>query len=118
MGLFQKKPQTSSEAPLYTVGLQKTILIVGLGNPGKKYDKTRHNIGFAALDSFAEKLDFPGWVEKKDLKSLVSSHTIADTRVILLKPATFMNLSGEAVQAAAHFYKIAPRNILVVHDEI
>jgi PTH1 family peptidyl-tRNA hydrolase len=118
MGLFQKKPQVSSSAPLYTVGLQKTLLVVGLGNIGKEYHGTRHNIGFAAIDEFASRLDFPSWVEKKDLKGYVSTQTVGDTRVILLKPTTFMNLSGEAVQAVSHFYKVPPEQILVVHDEL
>jgi PTH1 family peptidyl-tRNA hydrolase len=118
MALFQKKPQTGSSVPLYTLGLQKNVIIVGLGNPGKEYDGTRHNIGFAALDNLADKLDFPKWVEKKDQKSLITQQTIADTRVILVKPTTFMNNSGEAVQAVANFYKIAPQDILAVHDEL
>jgi PTH1 family peptidyl-tRNA hydrolase len=118
MALFQKKPQTGTSSPLYTLGLQKTVMIVGLGNPGKEYDKTRHNIGFTVLDSLAERLDFPRWIEKKDLKSLLSSQVIGETRVILIKPTTFMNLSGEAVQAAQHFYKVPDAQILVVHDEL
>ena len=118
MALFQKKPQTSNSAPLYTLGLQKTIIIVGLGNPGKEYDGTRHNIGFACLDSLAEKLDFPKWITKKDLKSLITNQTIADARVILIKPTTFMNLSGEAVQAAQNFYKVPTEQVLAVHDEL
>src|SRR5882762_5438852 len=118
MALFQKKSNTSSAAPLYTLGLQKTVLIVGLGNPGKEYDKTRHNIGFAALDSFAAKLDFPDWITKKDLKSLISTQTIGDTRVVLVKPTTFMNLSGEAVQAVQHFYKVPDSQVVAVHDEL
>lgn len=118
MALFQKKPQTSSSAPLYSLGLQKTLLIVGLGNIGKQYQGTRHNIGFVAVDHFASKNDFPGWVEKKDLKAYITSHTIGDNRVILAKPTTFMNLSGDAVQSIMHFYKIPLEQILIVHDEM
>lgn len=118
MALFQKKPQVGSTMPLYTLGLQKTIIIVGLGNIGKEYDGTRHNIGFAAADNLAGKLEFPDWTAKKDLKVQMSMHTINDTRVILVKPTTFMNLSGEAVQAVQHFYKVGLENILVVHDEL
>ncbi len=118
MGLFQKKPQVSSSAPLYTLGLQKNLIIVGLGNPGKEYDGTRHNIGFTTVDALASKLEFPAWVEKKDLKCLITFQTINDTRAILVKPTTFMNLSGEAVQAVAHFYKIQEESIIVVHDEL
>jgi PTH1 family peptidyl-tRNA hydrolase len=89
-----------------------------LGNPGKQYDGTRHNIGFAVLDEFAGKLDFANWVEKKDQKILMSSQTISDTRVILVKPTTFMNLSGQAIQAVQHFYKVPTEQIIVVHDEL
>lgn len=92
--------------------------MVGLGNMGKEYDGTRHNIGFAAIDELARKLDFPNWVEKKDLKGYLSTQPVGDTRVILLKPTTFMNLSGEAVQAVMHFYKVPLEQILVVHDEL
>jgi PTH1 family peptidyl-tRNA hydrolase len=103
----------------YQLGLNKTVLLVGLGNSGKEYDLTRHNVGFLCLDEFVRKSDeMDDWVQKKDLKSLQSSGQFGDTRVIAIKPTTFMNLSGEAVQAAANFYKIQPSNILVVHDEL
>jgi PTH1 family peptidyl-tRNA hydrolase len=118
MALFQKKPMSTSSAPLYTLGLQKNLIIVGLGNPGAEYDGTRHNIGFHCLDELARTLDFPTWTTKKDMKAQVTSQTIADTRVILVKPTTFMNLSGEAAQAIGHFYKIAGEKFVVVHDEL
>lgn len=118
MALFQKTSQTSSSTPLYTLGLQKNLLIAGLGNPGQEYNHTRHNIGFEILDNFAQKLDFPGWIEKKDLKCLISTKTIGDTRVILVKPTTFMNLSGNALSLVSNFYKIPVDQIIVVHDEL
>lgn len=118
MGLFQKKPDTSSSAPLYTLGLSKNLLIVGLGNIGAEYTATRHNIGFECLDALAQSQEFDPWVEKKDLKCLLTAKNLGNTRVILIKPTTFMNNSGEAVQAASHFYKIPTSNILVVHDEL
>jgi PTH1 family peptidyl-tRNA hydrolase len=118
MALFQKRPQLGDNIQFYTLGQNKTVLIVGLGNIGKQYDGTRHNIGFAAIDDFARANDFPAWMEKKDLKSHFASHTIGDTRVILIKPTTLMNLSGEAVQAAASFYKVDPAKIIVAHDEL
>lgn len=118
MALFQKKPQTSSSAPLYTLGLNKTVLIVGLGNPGRKYAKTRHNVGFMCLDAFAKAQGFDEWVEKKDLKASITSKSLGNTRVILCKPKTYMNLSGEAAQAVAHFYKVASSDMVVVHDEL
>ncbi len=118
MGLFQKKPQVSSSAPLYTLGLNKTVLVVGLGNTGKEYDTTRHNVGFSCIDEFAKLNDFGSWIEKKDLKCNFTSGTIGSTRVIAIKPNTYMNNSGESVQLAAHFYKIEPASILVLHDEL
>ena len=118
MALFQKRPQASDSIQYYTLGQNKNALIVGLGNIGKQYEGTRHNIGFAAVDYFAQTNNFPDWIEKKDLKCHFSMQTVADTRVIIIKPTTFMNLSGEAVQATAHFYKIPLEQIIVVHDEL
>ena len=118
MGLFQKKINTGLHMPLYSLSANKTVLIVGLGNPGKGYDGTRHNVGFAALDAFAAANDFPAWQDKKDLKCLLTSHILTDTKVILIKPTTFMNLSGEAVKAVQHFYKLTNAQTLVVHDEL
>lgn len=118
MALFQKRPQIGSSINFTTYGMNKTLLIVGLGNVGAEYDGTRHNIGFACLDEFARKNEFPAWVNKTDLKCMTTSAMIGDTKVYLCKPTTFMNLSGEAVQALAHFYKIELAHIIVVHDEI
>jgi PTH1 family peptidyl-tRNA hydrolase len=119
MSWMQQKPQTSDPTNYYTVGLNKVILLVGLGNPGKEYEATRHNIGFDCLDEFVDKTaEMEAWVQKKDLKCLLSTGRIGDNRVLAIKPATFMNLSGEAVQAATHFYKIPPENTLVIHDEL
>ncbi len=118
MALFQKKPDVSSNLPVYSLGLTKTLLIVGLGNIGKKYDGTRHNIGFAALDEVASNQGFDPWIEKKDLKCHITQKTVGDNRVILCKPTTYMNLSGEAVQALSHFYKIPLQQIVAVHDEL
>lgn len=119
MALFQRRPQTSNPVSYTTVGLNKNLLIVGLGNPGKEYDLTRHNIGFMCLDAFVDKTNEMGqWVDKKDLKCVMSMGQLGETRVLAIKPTTFMNLSGEAVQAVSHFYKIHPDNIIVVHDEL
>lgn len=118
MGLFQNRPQVSDPVNYVTVGLNKTILIVGLGNIGKQYDGTRHNIGFAAVDSFVAKQQLGDWMEKKDMKCHLASGKLGESRVIVIKPTTLMNLSGDAVQAVAHFYKISPQNIAVVHDEL
>jgi PTH1 family peptidyl-tRNA hydrolase len=118
MALFQKKPQVQSSAPLYSIGAHKTILIIGLGNPGKDYAGTRHNIGFAALDEFAAKNDFPGWLAKKDLKCEISVQNLGENRVLLCKPAAFMNNSGEAAQAVQRFYRVYNQNTLAVYDEL
>ena len=119
MALFQRMPQTSDPTNFYTVGLNKTVLLVGLGNPGDEYELTRHNAGFLALDAFVEaNAEMEPWISKKSLKSEISTGRIGETRVIAIKPTTFMNLSGEAVQAVASFYKIPLDTILVMHDEL
>lgn len=118
MSLIRENPFTNTRTQFYTVGLSRTVLVVGLGNPGKEYDGTRHNIGFEAVDAFARLNDFSAWIEKKDLRVRFASHTLGATRVIAIKPATFMNLSGEAVQKTASFYKVAPSDIVVIHDEL
>jgi PTH1 family peptidyl-tRNA hydrolase len=119
MAWLQRRPQVSDPTNFYTVGLNKTVLLVGLGNPGQEYDGTRHNIGFACLDEFvAKSAEMADWINKKDLKCLLSSGQMGETRVLAIKPTTFMNLSGEAVQAVVHFYKLSQGQILVVHDEL
>ncbi len=118
MALFQKKPETGTRINYTTLGLNKTLLFVGLGNPGKEYESSRHNVGFMTLDEFARVNEFDPWILKKDMQCMYSSGKVNDTRVILCKPTTFMNLSGEAVQALANFYKIQPVSIVVVHDEL
>ncbi len=118
MGLFFKRETNTDKAPLYTLGNQKTVLIVGLGNVGKEYDNSRHNVGFAAIDRFAHQQDFPGWIEKKDLKCYIARHTIGDTSVVLIKPTTYMNESGQAMFAVQNFYKIPCSATLVIHDEL
>lgn len=119
MALFQKNPFDSGQhKALYSVGLNKTVLIMGLGNLGKEYEGTRHNIGFVCLDAFRASHSLDEWVLKKDLKCQLVSGTIGSTRVILCKPNTMMNLSGEAMQAVQQFYKITPGDTVVVHDEL
>ncbi|MGH7195359.1 MAG: aminoacyl-tRNA hydrolase [Candidatus Saccharimonadales bacterium] len=113
-----KKANAGDSIQFYSLGLNRTVLIAGLGNPGQKYAGTRHNIGCDCLDEFAAKSDFPAWVLKKNLKATVAVNTLGQTRVILIKPTTFMNLSGEAVLATASFYKIPAENICLVHDEL
>ncbi len=118
MALFQRQDKTNPSANLYTFGQEKTVLIVGLGNIGREYHKTRHNIGFACVDAFVHKNGLSEWIEKKDLKCYLSTGHIGDSRVLVIKPTTFMNKSGEAIQATSHFYKISTEQTVVVHDEL
>jgi peptidyl-tRNA hydrolase, PTH1 family len=117
MALFQRQPQVTTNQ-FYTLGNHITLLIVGLGNPGAKYNGTRHNIGFACLDDFASVNEFETWSLKKNLKCHLTLRNLGSASVILVKPTTYMNLSGQAVKAVKDFYKIAPEHILVVHDEL
>jgi len=100
----------------------KTILLAGLGNPGKKYARTRHNAGFLFADYFFEKFRdkfcFSDWKMDKKLKSEISVGKCTSKKIILSKPQTFMNLSGEAVAAAKKYYKVKLENLIVVHDDI
>ena len=91
-------------------------LFVGLGNPGAKYAGNRHNIGFMALDRIAADYGFATW--RRAFQGLVAEGRLGADKVVLLKPETFMNLSGQAVRAAADFYKIGPEAITVFHDEL
>ena len=91
-------------------------LIVGLGNPGDKYSRNRHNIGFLAVEEIARRHAFPPFREK--FKGLISEGTIAGEKVLILKPQTWMNSSGESIEAAQQFYKLAPADITVIYDEI
>lgn len=91
-------------------------LIVGLGNPGLKYENTRHNAGFIALDSYCKKSGIS--IKKMKFKALVGEGVLGGERVMFLKPQTFMNLSGESVRDAADFYKIPTQNIIVIFDDI
>lgn len=118
MALFQKKLETGSSAPLYTLNSSKTVLIVGLGNIGDEFKNTRHNVGFAALDYFAEQNGFPGWMNKTDLNCYISSHNLGSTRVILCKPTTMMNNSGQAASSIQKFYRIYNNETLVAYDEL
>ena len=91
-------------------------LIVGLGNPGLSYKKTRHNAGFQALDVLAARYDIR--VKTKGFSALYGEGRIENERVILCKPQTYMNLSGDAVQQLLHFYKLEPERLIVLYDDI
>ncbi len=91
-------------------------MIVGLGNPGPKYDGTRHNIGWAALDTLANRYNIR--YDESQFKAIYAKATIQGKRVLLVKPQTYMNLSGEAVQPLASFFKVDNDKILVVNDDL
>ena len=91
-------------------------LIVGLGNPGKEYEKTRHNSGYMALAKLAENVGAS--VTSNKFQALTASAMIGGQKVLLMEPLTFMNLSGNAVRAAADYYKIDPQDILILHDDM
>ena len=100
--------QKSSAKPEY--------IIAGLGNPGDKYALTRHNAGFLAMDYLADKLSYK--ITQIKFKSVVTTATVGGKSVLLMKPQTYMNNSGEAISEAASFYKIAPENIIVISDDV
>ena len=91
-------------------------LIVGLGNPGEQYENTRHNVGWRALDEAAELAKVP--VQKLKYRALTNTCELGGAKVLLMKPVTFMNLSGEAVGQAARFYKVPPERVLVFSDDV
>ena len=107
--MFSKFKKTSTTGSI-------EYLIVGLGNPGREYENTRHNCGFIALDYMADKLSCN--INKIKFKSTVGECEINSHRCLLMKPSTFMNLSGQAVVEAMNFYKIPPQNVIVIFDDI
>ena len=92
------------------------LLVVGLGNPDKKYENTRHNAGWLAIDAIAESFDCK--VDRVKFKSYVGECNIAGRKAMLMKPTTYMNNSGQAVVEAMNFYKISPENVIVLFDDI
>lgn len=90
-------------------------IIAGLGNPGLLYRKSRHNAGFQAIDVLAERLG--ARLTKKGMEGLYCETKIGSERVVLVKPQTYMNLSGNCLQKLAHFYKVAPENVIVIYDD-
>lgn len=92
------------------------LLLVGLGNPGNEYARNRHNIGFMAVETIAQRHRFTPW--KKRFQGQTAEGTVAGDKILALEPATFMNLSGQSVVAALQFYKLKPENVVVIHDEL
>lgn len=91
-------------------------IVVGLGNPGPKYDWTRHNVGFLVIDELADRANIP--VQRVKYKALTNTTKLGGKSVLLMKPVTYMNLSGEAVGQAARFYKVPPERVLVISDDV
>lgn len=91
-------------------------LVVGLGNTGDRYEGTRHNVGFDVVDQIADTLDIP--VQRLKYRALTNTAALGGETVLLMKPVTFMNLSGEAVEQAAGFFKVPPERIIVISDEV
>ena len=96
--------------------MTESFLIVGLGNPGREYKDTRHNIGFMMIDHLAEKIGARGM--KVQSKAIVISGLHQERKLILAKPQTYMNLSGQSVQGLLHFYKIPLENLIIAHDDM
>ena len=94
------------------------LLIIGLGNPGPQFKNTPHNIGFEVLDFFIKKNNLPRWENKKRLRAKISRAKLKNKEIILAKPQTFMNSSGQATALLASFFRISPANIFVVHDDL
>lgn len=114
MSIFEKLKAISQQAPVPSGAVE--YIIAGLGNPGSKYENTRHNVGFMALDTLADEKSF--CIKKLKFKSLCADVMIASKHCLIMKPTTFMNNSGEAIAEAARFYKIKPENIIVIFDDI
>ncbi len=94
---------------------KELFIIAGLGNPGKQYENTRHNLGFLTIDYIAEKNNIN--VTKNKFKALIGDGTIGGKRVLLVKPQTFMNLSGDSLRDIMNFYKVNPENLIVIYDD-
>lgn len=95
---------------------QEPYLIIGLGNPGREYKDTRHNFGFMLIDHLAERIGARGM--KVQSKAIVTSGLFEETKLILAKPQTYMNLSGQSVQGLLHFYKIPHSQLIIAHDDL
>lgn len=91
-------------------------IIAGLGNPTKEYDKTRHNVGFSVIDVLADRYRID--VSERKHKALCGRGVIEGQKVVLMKPQTFMNLSGESIRAAVDFYKVEPEDIIIIYDDV
>ena len=114
MNIFDLFKKIESSSPSATAPIE--FLIAGLGNPGKEYERTRHNVGFVAIDAMAESLS--ARIDRAKYRALICEVNLGGKRGLLMKPQTFMNLSGAAIAEAAAFYKIPPEKVLVLVDDI
>lgn len=96
--------------------MDERFIIAGLGNPGLKYDNTRHNVGFETLDVISRQSGIK--INKLKHKALLGEGTIGDKKVLLVKPQTFMNLSGESIREIIDWYKLPPGNIIIIYDDV
>ncbi|WP_341748864.1 aminoacyl-tRNA hydrolase [Candidatus Tisiphia endosymbiont of Sialis lutaria] len=109
--------EANSSKPSNIYSNQKSVLVVGLGNIGKEYQNTRHNVGFIAVDYLSEYYKI-SWNTKSKLHAELAQGIVDGQKLLLAKPVTYMNLSGKAVQAICSYYNINPPNIFVLHDDI
>lgn len=114
MNIFDLFKKIESSSPSANAPIE--FLIAGLGNPGKEYERTRHNVGFVAIDAMAESLSTR--IDRAKYRALICEVNLGGKRGLLMKPQTFMNLSGAAIAEAASFYKIPPEKVLVLVDDI
>ena len=113
MNFFHRKTDPSA---LTAESTNATFLVVGLGNPGREYRETRHNIGFMVIDRLGEITNIK--LTKVQGKAIIGVGKYKENKVILAKPQTYMNLSGQAVTALMHFYKVEPAHLIVAHDDV
>ncbi|GEL07008.1 peptidyl-tRNA hydrolase [Salisediminibacterium halotolerans] len=109
--LFKRKSKLRDEG-----AYEPVKLVVGLGNPGKKYDRTRHNVGFDVVDRCADELNIS--IDQSKFKGLITEARIGSEKVMFLKPMTYMNLSGEAIGEITRYYQLAPDDVLVIYDDL
>lgn len=116
---FKKLFHRVAESTPPAIEIHRTpLFIVGLGNPGKKYIHTRHNLGFLALEHLQKKWSGSEWRSEKKFQAELSEATYAGRKIFLVKPQAFMNKSGESIQTLLTFYKARPDNLIVLHDEV
>ncbi len=115
--IFKREPLFCEGSSLYSKGNEGMWLFVGLGNPGREHERNRHNVGFMVLDAVQNEFPVFGAYKSK-FQGKISEGRLGNQKVLLLKPETYMNNSGQSVAKAANFYKIEPDNIIVFHDEL